>query len=106
MALSNIPEYYPDLELAGKAARRIDGGDPLQGPIGKPAEEIKGNTGNLDPCSLRQAHCANVRLSFVMPPGKKIFFLQAMSRERVIDDGGRLVPKTLACASCPKEIGR
>ena len=74
----------------------MDGSHPLQAPVGEPTNDAERNTCNLEFRSLRQAHGAKIRFSFVVPPGKKILLLQAMSRERVIDDGGRLVPKMLS----------
>ncbi len=54
---ADSPQQYPRVSSRPLACRksgaRIDGGDPLQGPIGKPSEEVKGNTGNLELCSLR-----------------------------------------------------
>src|ERR1700723_1927836 len=96
MALRNFPEDHPYLEFARKTARRMNRSDPLQAPFGEPAEEAERNACHLEFPVLRQAHGAEVRLSFVVPPGEKILLLQAMGRERVIDDGRGFVPKMLA----------
>src|ERR1700691_4177832 len=78
MVLSNFPQDHPHLELARKTARWMDGGDPLQAPVGQSPEDAERNACNLEFRSLRQSHGAKVRLSFVVPPGKKILLLQAM----------------------------
>src|SRR5713226_1960922 len=98
IALSNIPEYHPDLELAGKATSRPSGNHPPQSPHREPTKEVQRDACDEQFCVGWNSKCPDVSPRFVEPPFQEVLLLDPVLWHAVVDDSGRFVPQLFPCS--------